>query len=89
LHNRRTQWHFVGLEFESWSRRPFETQGDKSIGSGVAATIPPDDVEPALGLLSLFESHGRTDPRAATDWMRRIVGWARFRVLDGEIYPNA
>jgi hypothetical protein len=39
----------------------------------LAAWLRPEDVEPALRLLALFESYGRINPREGEEWRRRIL----------------
>jgi hypothetical protein len=55
----------------------------------LAAWLRPEDVEPALRLLSLFEQHGRIDPSEAEERRRRITAWARFNEEGAETQPSA
>jgi hypothetical protein len=55
----------------------------------LAAWQEPEDVEPALRLLALFESHGRIDPVEAEEWRRRITAWAGFHRVGEETKPSA
>jgi hypothetical protein len=55
----------------------------------LAAWLRPEDVEPALRLLALLESHGRIDPIEAEEWRRRILAWARFHRVNEESRPSA
>jgi hypothetical protein len=55
----------------------------------LAAWLRPQDVEPALRLLALFESQKRIDPREAEEWRKRITAWARFNRVGGESQPSA
>lgn len=50
----------------------------------LASWLRPDDVEPALRLLYLFEQHGGIGPREAEEWRRRITAWARFNEVGAE-----
>lgn len=55
----------------------------------ILATLQPDEVGPALRLLTLFEAHGRIDPVEAEQWRWRIAAWARFNEVENEGPPNA
>ena len=55
----------------------------------LAAWLKPEDVEPALRLLTLMEAYGKIGSREAEDWRRRITGWARFNAVEAGAEPSA
>ena len=50
----------------------------------VASWLRPEDVEPALRLLSMYVGCGRMDPQEAEELRKRIVERARYNQAEAE-----
>jgi hypothetical protein len=50
--------------------------------------LRPEDGMGAIYLLYLMEKYGQISPVEAAQWRRRIGGWAEYRSVDQDAWPN-
>jgi len=55
----------------------------------VLASMSPEDSAAALRLLKVLEECGQMTAIEASEWARRIAGWARFNAVGAEAVPSA